>query len=379
VTLLAGAGLLIRSFVHLQNASPGFSTDNVLSVRIDLPQNRYQEDPAIAQFYERTLAAVRALPGVKSAGIVSAMPFTNNNSQGSYFIEGRELAEGEAAPHGFVQSIDEDFFRTMQIPVVAGRTFQTSDSAEAGKVVVIDDLLAKKYFGDPSKALGQRITQADRKEGPFFTIIGVVGTVKRNKLYELTSKETYYYYYRQNPERSSTLALKTGLPASALTAPLREALLKIDPEQPIYDIQTMSERIRISLDDRRTPMLLLMLFAAVALVLSAIGIYGVLAFSVASRTGELGVRMSIGASSADILRLVLADGARLAGIGLFIGLLGSLALTQLIKSQLFGIGAVDPLTLVGVIVLLAATAFLACWLPARRAARIAPTEALRYE
>jgi len=379
VTLLAGAGLLIRSFVHLQEASPGFDVQSVLSVRVDLPENRYKDDPAVAQFYERALAAVRALPGVLSAGIVSSMPFTNNNSQGSYFIEGHELAAGESAPHGFVQVVDEDFFKTMQLPLLQGRGFTTADSADAGKVVVIDELLAKKYFGDATKAIGQRITQADKQKGPWYTIIGVAGTIKRNKLYELTNKETYYYYYKQQPERSSTIALKTGVTPETLITPLRTALLQIDPEQPIYDIQTMRERVRTSLDDRRTPMLLLMLFAAVALALSAIGIYGVLAFSVASRTGELGVRMSIGASRADILRLVLVDGARLAGIGLGIGLIGSLALSQLIKTQLFGIGIVDPLTLIAVVVLLGATALVACWLPARRAARVSPTEALRYE
>jgi predicted permease len=379
VALLAGAGLLIRSFMHLQEASPGFNTESVLSVRLDLPQNRYKDDAAVAQFYQRALEAVRALPGVKSAGIVSSMPFTNNNSQGSYHIEGHEPAAGESVPHGFVQVVDEDFFKTMQIPLLQGRGFATADSADAGKVVVIDDLLAKKYFGDAAKALGRRISQEDGQKGPWSTIVGVVGTIKRNKLYELTNKETYYFYYQQRPDRSSTIALKTDLVPSVLIAPLRAALRSIDAEQPIFDVQTMNERIRTSLDDRRTPMLLLMLFAAVALALSAIGIYGVLAFSVASRTGELGVRMSIGARRSDILKLVLADGMRLSAIGLGSGLVASLVLSQLIKSQLFGIGVVDPVTLLGVIAVLAAAALLACWLPARRAAQLDPTEALRHE
>jgi predicted permease len=345
---------------------------------VDLPENRYKEKPAVAQFYERALAQIRALPGVKSAGAVSAMPFSNNNSSGSYYIEGLTQAAGEAAPHGFVQVVDEDFFKTMQIPLIQGRWFAPSDSATAEKVLVIDEVLAKKYFPNTSP-IGKRITQSDKQKGPWFTIVGVVGTVKRNKLYELTNKETYYYYYQQEPDRSATLAVRTALAPNALVTPLREALLKIDPEQPIFDIQPMDERIRTSLDDRRTPMLLLLLFAAVALVLSAIGIYGVLAFSVASRTGELGVRMSIGANRSDILKLVLRDGARLTGIGLGIGLAGSLALSQLMKAQLFGIGIIDPITLVSVIAVLAATALLACYLPARRAARVDPIEALRHE
>jgi len=378
VALLAGAGLLIRSFVRLEQASPGFNSDSVLSVRVDLPQNRYKDDAAVVQFYQHALDALRALPGVKSVGIVSSMPFTNNTSQGSYYIEGHDQAAGETVPHGYMQVVDDDFFKTMQIPVLQGRGFQNGDGPDADKVAVIDELLAKKYFGDASP-IGKRIIQGDRQTGAWYTIVGVVGTVKRSKLYELSNKETYYYYYQQRPARSSTIALKTDLAPSALLAPLRSALLAIDSEQPIYDVQTMQERIRTSLDDRRTPMLLLGLFAALALALSAIGIYGVLAFSVASRTGELGVRMSIGAQRSHILRLVLADGARLAGIGLGIGLVGSLALSQLIKTQLFGVGVVDPLTLIGVVAVLAATALVACWLPARRASRVDPIEALRHE
>jgi predicted permease len=378
VALLAGAGLLIRSFMNLQEQSPGFNTESVLSVRVDLPSNRYKDDAAVAQFYGRALSDIRALPGVKSVGVVSSMPFSNNNSQESYYIEGHVLAAGESEPHGFVQIVDEDFFKTMQIPVLQGRAFEPADSASATKVAVIDEFLAKKYFGDQSP-LGKRISNGDEKTGPWYTVIGVVGTVKRNKLYENTQKETYYFYYQQIPERSSTLAVKTDLASAALIAPLREALQKIDPEQPIFDIKTMSERIRISLDDRRTPMLLLLLFAGVALTLSAIGIYGVLAFSVAARTGELGVRMSIGASSSDILKLVLRDGARLTGIGLGLGLIASVALSQLMKAQLFGVSVIDPISLVVVVGVLAVTALFACYLPARRAAQVNPIEALRHE
>ena len=381
VALLAGAGLLIRSFIAVQRQDPGFSTDNVLSATIDLPDNRYKDDASQAHFYDRVLDEVRALPGVKSAGLVSSVPFSGNDGSASYIIDGVQ-AQGGITPHGFVQMVDEDFFRSLQIPVLQGRTFARSDAQDAPRVAVIDELLAKKYFRGESP-IGKRIAfefdNTDAAKTKWMTIVGVVPTIKHDKLSEQTIKETIYFYYRQQPFRQATLALRTEQAAQSLTAPLRAALQRVDPDQPAFDIRTMSERVALSLDDRRTPMLLLMLFAAVALALSAIGIYGVLAFSVSSRTGELGVRMSIGASSKDILKLVLADGARLAAIGLVLGLAASLALSQLIKAQLFGVAVVDPLTLSGVTAVLGLTALIACWLPARRAARVDPIAALRKE
>jgi predicted permease len=381
VTLLAGAGLLIRSFVAVQHQNPGFSTDNVLSATIDLPESRYKDAASQTGFYDRLLDEARALPGVKSAGLVSSVPFSGNDGSASYLIDGVD-PKGGLTPHGYVQMVDEDFFSALQIPILQGRSFARSDGPDAPRVAVIDELLAQKYFHGEN-AIGKRIAfefeTTDAAKTKWMTIVGVVPTIKHDRLSEQTIKETIYFYYRQQPFRTATLALRTEQAPETLVAPLRAALLRVDPDQPVYDIRTMTERVALSLDDRRTPMLLLMLFAAVALALSAIGIYGVLAFSVASRTGELGVRMSIGASSADILKLVLADGARLAATGLAIGLAGSLALSQLIKTQLFGVGIVDPLTLAGVVAVLVATAFVACWLPARRAARIAPIEALRYE
>jgi predicted permease len=307
------------------------------------------------------------------------MLFTDDESAGAYFIEGRELSDAQPAPFGYIQWIDEDFFKTLQIPLLQGRSFLVSDDASAEKVVIVDELFAKKYFPHASP-LGKRIAMRGVKnERVWKTIVGVVATVKRNKLDEDADIETIYTNFHQEPTRSFTLVMKTRLAAAELIGPLRAALRKVDPEQAVFDIKTMHERIDGSLDDRRTPMLLLLLFAGVALALSAIGIYGVLAFSVASRTGELGVRMSIGANRSDLLKLVLRDGARLTGIGLAIGLAGSLALSQLMKAQLFGVGVVDPITLLSVIVVLGMTALLACYLPARRAAGVDPIEALRHE
>ena len=380
VALLGVAGLLIRSYVHVQQQNPGFVSDNVLSAMIDLPKNRYPDEASQARFYDRLLEEARALPGVKSAGLVNNLPFSGNDGSGSYLVEGRDRSSGET-PHGYQQMIDEDFFKSMQIPLLAGRTFTTQDTDTSPPVAIVDEILVKKYFPgqDP---IGKRISNNysdDPAKTQWLTIIGVVGTVKRDRLSEQTTKETIYAYYRQQPERYATLALRTELAPSALIAPLREALRRIDPDQPVFDIKTMSERIALSLDDRRTPMLLLMLFAGVALVLSAVGIYGVLAFAVALRTGEIGVRLSLGAQRRDILRLVLGDGGRLTALGLGLGLAGAIAIGLAMRAQLFGVGIADPATLLGVVVLIGATALVACWLPARRAARIAPIEALRYE
>ncbi|HJT98054.1 MAG TPA: FtsX-like permease family protein, partial [Rhodanobacteraceae bacterium] len=381
VSLLGVAGLLIRSFVHVQQQNPGFSSEGVLSATIDLPTQRYADATSRAQFYERLLGEARALPGVVSAGLVNNLPFSGVDGSGNYLIEGIDPKSG-TFPHAYSQMVDEDFFRTMRIPLIEGRTFSPADTAGTQGVAIVDALLVAKYFKDKDP-IGQRISTdyntGDMSKTKWLTIVGVVGTVKRERLSEDTTKETVYAYYKQSPEAYATLALRTNVPPTTLVAPLRAALQRIDPEQPVFDIRTMTERIAISLDDRRTPMLLLMLFAGVALTLSAVGIYGVLAFAVALRTGEIGVRLSLGAQRRDITRLVLGDGGRLTAIGLALGLAGAVAIGVAMRSQLYGVGAFDPLTLAVVVVVIAATAWLACWLPARRAARVQPTEALRYE
>lgn len=377
-TLLIGAGLLLRSFHSLSQESPGFASEGVLTVRIDLAAARYRDAGARRRFFEDTLARMQAIPGVGAAGFTSSLPFSGSNSQGSYQIDGREQAVGESSPHGMQRQVSPDFFRAMGIPLLRGRLVEPRDRDGGERVVVIDELLARKHFGD-GEALGQRLRRGGGGDGEWATVVGIVGTVKHFQLADSVIKETMYWPLAQSAPEFGSFVLRSSLPPERLIAQVREAILAVDPEQPVYDIRSLDERIAISLDRQRAPMLLLGVFAAVAMLLAAIGIYGVLAFTVAQRTGELGVRMAIGAGTREILRMILGQGARLTAIGLGIGLVGALIAARAVSAQLFGIGPADPLTYLGVIAFLGAVALLACWLPARRAARIDPLVALRYE
>lgn len=374
--LLIGAGLLLRSFVSLQEQSPGFDATQVLTALVDLPASRYTEQAPRAAFFDEVLREARAIPGIEHASINSSLPFSSRNSQGSYLIDGREQTDGTPAPHGLQRYIDEDFFETLRIPLLRGRHFAVTDNAESEPVVIIDEVLAKKYFADVDP-IGQRLGR--NRQGPWATVVGVVPAIKHGTLAEVVGKETLYWPYRQNPPSTAAVLLRgpaAGRPETAEA--LRQAVLRADPEQAVHDLLLLQDRIALSLDNQRAPMNLVAGFAAVALVLSAIGIYAVLAFSVGQRTGELGVRMAIGAGRGQILGLVLRHGALLVAFGLAIGLLLALLLGQLARTQLFGVSPYDPLTFALVPPLLAAIALFACWLPARRAAGVDPMVALRH-
>lgn len=379
VTLLVGAGLLIKSFAQVLDEDPGFEQDGVLTVRVELPVPKYEEDAAEVRFYERALAAMAAIPGVTQASYVSNLPFGGSYWTASYELEGKEPQPGDSSPHGYGRSVDERFFAAMGIPVLRGRVFEAGDTADADKVIVVDELFVKKNFPAGVDPIGKRMVRGTDAAPEYWTIVGVVGNTKVDGLAEAVQKESYYFTYRQLAVGGGFFVLKTALPTGGLVQPVRDAILGVDPEQAVFDVKSLDERIAISLESRKAPMVMLALFAVVALVLSAVGVYGVLAFSVAQRTGELGVRMAIGAQRGDITKLVLGQGVRIAGIGLVLGLVGSFVLTRFMQAQLFGVTSGDPLTLVTVIAVLAAVALLACWLPARRAAKTSPIEALRYE
>ncbi len=373
--LLVGAGLLIKSFSRLQDVDPGFSTENLLTTQISLPASRYADTAARRAFWERLIEKAEGVPGVTAIGLTSNVPFSGNVSSGSYSIAGYTPGPSEAAPHGRQEVVGADYFRAMQIPVLQGRVFTASDTADSPPVVVIDQYLATRYFTNRSP-LGQQI-QRGGAQSPKLTIVGVVGTINSIDLGQPVAKERIYYPVTQQPRPGMALVLKTALDPAELVPQVRAAVQAIDPEQPLAAVRTMDQWIGRSLDGRRTPMMLFALFGMVALLLSAIGIYGVLAFNVAERVRELGIRQALGANSRAILSLVFTQGLRTAGVGLALGLAASYALTQYLQTLLFGVQARDWTVFSAVTVLLLAVAALACYVPARRATRIDPMVALR--
>jgi putative ABC transport system permease protein len=375
LVLLVGAGLLIKSFLRLQDVNPGFSSERVLTAQLSLPATRYPDAPARRAFWSRLLERVRAVPGVTAAGLTSNVPFNGNVGSGSYSIVGYTPPQGEAQPHGRQEIIGGDYLRAMQIPIVEGRAFNDGDTADAPRAVIIDQYLVNRYFKDRSP-VGQQIRRGG-PTSPAFTIVGVAGTINSIDLGQPVTKERLYYPVTQQPSPFLALVVKSAVEPHSLIPQIRAAVASVDSEQPIADVRTMDEWLARSLEGRRSPMLLLALFGASALALSAIGIYGVLAFGVAQRTREFGIRQALGADRRTILALVLQQGLTTAAIGVGLGLAGSIALTRYLQTLLFGVGAHDLQVYAGVTVLLLAVATVACYVPARRATSVDPTEALR--
>ena len=373
LVLLVAAGLLIKSYARIQHVDPGFSTENVLTTMVALPQARYPDPAARRVFWDRLIEKARALPGVTAAGLASNVPLSGNVSSGSYGIVGYTPGPTDARPHARQEVVGGDYFAALQIPVVSGRVFNDGDTADSPPVVVIDQYLVNRYFKDRSP-IGQQI-----QRGGLYTIIGVAGTINSIDLGQPVTKERLYYPITQNPRPTMSLMLRTARDPLSLVSEVRAAVESIDPEQPISDVRTMDQWMARSLEGRRTPMLLLALFGGVALVLSAIGIYGVLAFGVTLRAREFGIRQALGADRRAVLRLVLTQGLRTAGLGVAIGLASAFVLTRFMSSLLFNLAPTDATTFAAIPALLLAVALLASYIPARRAAAVDPVVSLRYE
>ena len=373
--LLVAAGLLMKSFARLQDVNPGFTTENVLTAQIALPAARYPDPPALSAFWQRLLEKARAIPGVTAAGLTSNVPFNGMVSSGSYSIVGYTPPPNEAPPHGRQEVAGGDYFRAMNIPLIEGRVFNDGDTADSQQVVVIDQYLVNRYFST-RRALGQQLRRGG-PTSPALTIVGVVGTINSIDLGQPVAKERVYRPVTQQALRNMALVVKTGVDPTTLVAQVRLAVQSIDPEQAIADVRTMDQWVSRSLEGRRSPMILLVLFGAVALTLSAIGIYGVLAFSVAQRVREFGIRQALGADRQSILSLVLTQGVRTTVIGIVLGLAASAWLTKYLQTLLFNVRPLDVSVFAVVTLLLLAVAILACYIPARRATKIDPMVALR--
>jgi predicted permease len=378
--LLIATGLTVKSFVRLQNERPGLSSDNVLTAQIYLPDTAYPGATGQAAFFEALLGRVRALPGVKSAGVVSYVPFGGNYITSDYHLRSDAHGKDEPDYNALLEAVDPEYFRTMRIPLAAGRCFSAADAAHAAPVVVIDQFLARRRFGGRNPVgLQVRCPDGTPTGNEWRTIVGVVGDVKAAGLAQPILKETIYFPLAQRPRPMMSLVLRTEVDPRALAAPVREAVRQIDPDLPIFDVRTMDQRLAASLSNFRFPAILFTLFGVTALGLASLGLYGVLAYSVSQRTKEIGIRIALGAREQAILGLVVRSGMRLTVLGIAVGLAAALGLARLLDSLLFRVRAIDPSTYIVVPCLLCAVAFLASYLPARRAARVDAMEALRSE
>lgn len=323
------------------------------------------------------LPRLRALPGVTAAGLTNVLPFSGNNSSGSYSSPDIVLPSGAASPHGQQRTVDPGYFKALGLTLIRGRLFDATDTAATQKVCVVDQVLSDRYWPgqDP---IGKRISRGDTEE-LIWTIVGIVAPVKSQNLEEEVKKETLYFPFAQQPRTNLVLVVRTGGDPALLAAAVRAAVREADPEQPLFDIKTMQQRMDDVAQSRRAPMLLLSLFSGVALLLAVLGVYGVLAFSVTQRTSEFGVRIALGATRGDITRLVLYQGARLVLLGIGTGLAGYLALSRVVGQLLYGVAPTDPAALTVAPLVLALAAVVACVLPARRATRVDPMVALRTE
>jgi putative ABC transport system permease protein len=382
--LLAGAGLLLTSFQRVLAVAPGFNPSNVLTARVTPPASRYANDAALRTFADRFLAAVRAVPGVQSAGLVSTIPFGGDFSNGVIQAEGYRMAPGESLISPYMVVASPGYIETLGIPLRSGRTFNDGDTESSTPVVIVDDRLARKFWpgADP---IGRRMFRPEKpddlatpdKNTRWLTVIGVVGETKMAGLVTTEDRVgTYYFPIRQESQRSLTLAVRTAGDPLAIAPAIRQQLKVIDPELPLYSVRTMMDRMSESVADRRTPMVVAIVFAVVALFLAAIGIYGVLAYQVSQRTREIGIRLALGSDSRRVFGLIAKEGMTLMLGGFVVGIAGAFAIRRTMATQLYAVSAMDPVVLGIVGAVLAVVAFAACTLPARRAARIDPVIAL---
>ena len=377
--LLAGAGLLIKSFANLRSTKPGFEVSHAVTMQLVMPRAKYPDPAQHRQFFEQILPKLAALPGVEAAGAAMPMPFSGNDSSSTFTIVGQPPVAPGNHPWASHLTITPDYFKAMRTPVLAGRAFNSHDTKDATPVVIVNDAFVKKFLGG-GNPIGQHIVldQADNKT----ITLEVVGVVA-NSLHEslaISAIQEFYIPGAQDPARRMDVVFRTSATQiSGLENSIRKVVHEFDKDLFVPKLETLQERVGVTLAQPRFNMMLLGTFAAVAMVLAAIGIYGVIAYGVAQRTKEIGIRMALGAQRSDMLRMILRQSLTIVGIGLVVGLISALAMTRLMTSLLYGVSANDVSTYAIVLVLLAGAALLASYFPARRAMNVDPLVALRYE
>ncbi|HBL31977.1 MAG TPA: hypothetical protein DD490_34575 [Acidobacteria bacterium] len=380
--LLILAGLMVKSFWLLRNVKPGLDPQGVLTLRLDLPEARYATQEARAGFLVQLLEKVRALPGVRSAATTSQLPVSGSGNNNGHLIEDFPIAPGALPPILASRAVSPGYFETMGIPVLEGRVFDRLDPAAEGTEVVVSEALARRFWPGQSP-LGKRLAPGIDEQPPWYTIIGVVGSVRDQGLEQPLIEAVYYPSQKRGdggaaPSTFWLVVRGSGEPRR-LVAPVRTAIWSLDPNLPLAEVRSMEEVVSRSMARTTFTMLLLVIAAAVALLLGAVGIYGVISYVVSQRTREIGVRMALGAGRPEISRLVLRQGMSLALTGIAVGLLGAFLTSRLIVALLFEVSPTDPPVFTTVPALLALIALVACWVPAERAASVPPLEAIRAE
>jgi putative ABC transport system permease protein len=377
VVVLIGAGLLMRSFVRLRTANPGFQADGLLTLRVPMAGGRNSSVDRRVVFAGSMLDRISALPGVKSAAAVSVLPLTGLSTGADFVVEGRPGPPPVRHPNGLIRSITRDYFRAMAIPLLSGRVFTDSDKREAKQVVIVNRTLARQFWpnGDP---LGSRLVIETSSSTRVAEIVGVVADVKPDRL-EGEDWPMIYSPYEQVPSNSLSLVVRgTGRPES-LAGAVSGEIRRLDPEQVIADVRPMTAVVDRVVASARFNAALLGVFAMIAFVLASLGIYGVISFDVSERANEIGIRMALGAMPGDVLRLIVGQGARMALVGIALGLTGAYWLTRLMATMLYGVSTADAGTYLSISVVLAAVALAASYLPSRRAMSLEPVSALRHE